>query len=163
VLMVGYHPMDNTPDGVLAHTFTSAGYQWMKVNGVEVGEIEVDAAVAGSVGVPTIFVTSDEAGVAEARRFMPWLETVATKRGLGWNLALSKHPKRAVAEIHDGARRAAERLAEMKLFTFEEPVTITIRHKRLESAQGASRSKSGWERIDPYTVQRKVERITDQF
>lgn len=163
VLMVGYHPMDNTPDGVLAHTFTSVGYQWMKINGVEVGEIEVDAACAGLLGVPLIFVASDEKGTAEARRFMPWVETVATKQGLGWNMALSKHPKRAVREIYEGAKRAAERLAEMKPFTFDEPVTITIRHKRLEAAQAASRSKQGWKRIDPYTVERTVERITDHF
>lgn len=163
VLMVCYHPMDNTPDGVLAHTFTSVGYQWMKINGVEVGEIEVDAAVAGTLGVPTIFVASDDKGVSEAKRFMPWIETVATKQGLGWNLALSKHPKRAVKEIYEGAKRAAERLGEMKPFTFETPITITIRHKRLESAQAASRSKQGWKRVDPYTVERTVEGITDQF
>ena len=32
---------------------------------------------------------------------------VATKQGLAWNAALSKHPKRAVKEIYEGAKRAA--------------------------------------------------------
>ena len=88
--------MDNTVDGVLAHSFSSTGYQYIKVNGVEVGEMAIDAALAGDHGVPCIFVASDDKGAAEAKRFMPWVETVATKQGLGWNMAISKHPARAV-------------------------------------------------------------------
>ena len=39
VLLIGYHPKDNMQEAVLAHTYNSSQYQWMKVNGVEVGEI----------------------------------------------------------------------------------------------------------------------------
>ena len=163
VLMIGYHPMDNTPDGVLAHTFSSTAFQWMKINGVEVGEIEIDAAFAGLKGVPLVFVASDDKGTAEAKRFMPWVETVATKQGLAWNAALSKHPKRAVKEIYEGAKRAVERIGEMKPFAFDMPATITIRYKRMEGAQGASRGKAGWKRLDGYTVERTIQSIEDQW
>jgi D-amino peptidase len=163
VLMVGYHPMDNTVDGVLAHSFSSKAYQWMKVNDVEVGEIEIDAACAGLAGVPLIFVASDDKGVTEAKRFMPWVEGVATKQGLAWNMALSKHPKRAVKDIYDGVARAVARIGEMKSFTFESPAKLTFRYKRLEGAQGAARNRQGWKRIDPYTVERTVQRIDEQW
>ena len=56
VLFIGYHAMDNTVDAVICHTFSSATYQYMKVNGVEVGEMEIDGAMAGELGVPLIFV-----------------------------------------------------------------------------------------------------------
>jgi D-aminopeptidase len=51
---------------------SSLRYQWMKVNGVEVGEIAIDAAVAGELGVPVIFVSSDSAGIKEAKEFLPY-------------------------------------------------------------------------------------------
>src|SRR5690348_15999589 len=66
---VGYHAMDNTAEAVIAHTFSSATFQWMKINGQEVGEMAIDAAIAGSMGVPLILCASDDKGVAEAKRF----------------------------------------------------------------------------------------------
>ena len=39
LLFIGYHARDNTIAAPLAHTFSSATYQWMKINGREIGEI----------------------------------------------------------------------------------------------------------------------------
>ena len=66
VVLVGYHAMDNTEDAVIAHSFSSASYQYMKVNGQEVGEMAIDAAMAGAHGVLIICVASDDKGVAES-------------------------------------------------------------------------------------------------
>jgi D-amino peptidase len=144
VLMIGYHAMEGTAGGVLAHTYSSPACQWIKVNGQEVGEIALDAAVAGERGAPVILVASDEAGCAEARRFLPWAETVSTKRGLGRNCAFSKHPLRAAEEIHQAVRLAASRLAEMKPFTFPPPIRMELRCKHvLQACKGRLRRK-GW-------------------
>lgn len=161
VLLIGYHPKDNTEDGVIAHTYSSRTYQWVKVNGVEMGEIGLDAAVAGEIGVPVIFVASDDKGVAEAREIMPWVETVATKQGFGWNAALSKHPKRVEREIYEAVKRAVSRLPEMRPFKLPKPIHVQIRYKRLEDAERATRGITVWRRIDPYTVETTFERITD--
>ncbi|MFB3894571.1 MAG: M55 family metallopeptidase [Phycisphaerae bacterium] len=163
VLMVGYHSKDNTPDAVMAHSFSSKTYQYMKVNGVEVGEIAIDAAAAGSMGVPAIFVSSDDKGVAEAKQFLPWVETVATKQGLGWNAAISKHPRRSAADIRAAAAAAVKRIREMKTFGFKEPITLEYRFKRMEEAQSAARSKSGWVRVDPYTVRKTIATLGEEF
>lgn len=163
VLLIGYHAMDNTVDGVIAHSFSSASYQWMKINGQEVGEMAIDGAVAGVYGVPVIFVASDDKGTAEAERFFPGVERVTTKQALGWNAAVSKHPLQVVDEISAGVRRATARLEEFKPFAFADPLTFEIRFKRLEAAQAASRSAAGWERIDAYTVRRTLASILDYF
>ncbi|GIV79208.1 MAG: hypothetical protein KatS3mg050_3602 [Litorilinea sp.] len=163
VALIGYHAMDNTQDAVICHSFSSASYQWMKINGQEVGEMAIDGAVAGERGVPVLFVASDDKGVAEARRFFPGVETVTTKQAFGWNAAISKHPKRVVAEIHEGVQRAVARLDTLQPFTFASPMTFQIRFKRLEAAQAASRNASGWERVDAYTVQRQLTSIQDYF
>ncbi len=161
VLLIGYHAMDNTADAVIAHTFSSKTYQWIKVNGTEVGEIALDAAVAGEWGVPVILVVSDDKGVAEAKRFLPWVETVTTKKAFGWNAAVSKHPKRVEREIYDAVRRAVLRLPEMQPFRFSSPVQVEIRYKRLEDAERMTRGATRWLRLDPYTVCTTFDRITD--
>ncbi|NLV91698.1 MAG: M55 family metallopeptidase [Firmicutes bacterium] len=163
VLMIGYHPMDNTVDGVLAHTFSSVAYQYIKINGVEVGEIAIDGAMAGERGVPLIFVASCDKGVTEAKKFMPWVETVTTKKGLGRNLALSMHPDRAAEAIYSGVERAVKGLAAMEPFTFAQPMTMQIRHKRLEGAQQLARSQTGWRLLDPYTTEKDLAKLSDYF
>jgi D-amino peptidase len=163
LLLVGYHAMDNTSDAVIAHTFNSSKYQSIKANGREIGEMAVDAAVAGRRGVPLIFVSSDDKGVAEAKAFFPWVGTVQTKLGLGWNAALSKHPVRVCEEIHAGVQRAVSRRREMQIFELGSPIEMEVRYKRLEFAQEASRCGAGWERVDAYTVCKRGETIEDFY
>ena len=159
VAFIGYHAMDNTIDGVMCHTFSSTSYQWKKVNGQEVGEMAIDGAVAGERGVPVVFCASDDKGTAEASCFFDGIETVATKQGMGWNAAVSKHPKRAVSEIYETIQKVVPKLDGCKPFTFESPLTLEIRYKRLEAAQSASRGFKRGERIDPYTVRHQLESI----
>lgn len=163
VVLIGYHAMDSTEDAVIAHSFSSATYQYMKMNGQEIGEMGIDGAVAGKLGVPVIFVASDDKGVAEAKRFFPNVETVTTKQALGWNAAISKHPQRVITEIHAGVQQAVARLGEMQPYRVDEPITYEIRFKRLEAAQAAARSGAGWQRLDAYTVQRTLNTLEDYY
>lgn len=163
VCLVGYHAMDNTVDGVICHSFSSATYQHIKVNGSEVGEMAIDAAVAGEQGIPVVFVASDDKGVKEAAEFFPKVETVTTKQAMGWNAAVSKHPKRVIAEIFEGAQKAVGNISNMEPFNFGNPIELEFRYKRIEAAEAASRGFKGGERIDPYTVRYRVERISDYY
>lgn len=163
VVFIGYHAMDNTEDAVIAHSFSSATYQYIKMNGQEVGEMAIDGAVAGGRGVPVIFVAGDDKCIAEARAFFPHIESIVTKQAMGWNAAISKHPKRTVSEIYQGVQKAVQRLGEMQPFRFDEPLTFEIRFKRLEMAQATARSAAGWQRVDAYTVQRKLETLEDYY
>ncbi len=162
VVFVGYHACDSTIDGVMCHTFSSQAYQHIKVNGRLVGELAMDAAVAGLHGVPPLFVASDDKAVAEAVDFFGPIETVTTKEALGWNCAVSKHPKRVIDEIFEGVQRAVARRGEMAPFRFDTPLDIELRYKRLEAAESASR-QHGWERVDAYTVRRRVDSVLKFF
>ena len=161
VLMVGYHAMEGTPGGVLAHSYSPHAYRWIKVNGREVGEMGLDAAVAGEFGVPALFVASDDRGCAEARDFMPWVETVTTKRGAGFNAAFSKHPARAVEEIYEGVRRSVAGLAEMKPLEFPVPLEMELRLKRFLQTCNFRLRRRGWRLVGPYTVRRTFESLKD--
>ena len=163
VAFVGYHAMDNTEDAVICHTFSSASYQYLKINGTEVGEMAIDGAVAGSRDVPVVFVASDDKGTAEAKAFFQGVETVTTKDALGWNAAISKHPQRAVAEIRSAAQAAAEHLDKFAPFRLTEPLSLEIRYKRIDAAQAASRGLKAGQRIDPYTVRWQLDSLADYF
>jgi D-amino peptidase len=163
LLFIGYHARDNTPGAPLAHTFSSATYQWIKLNGREIGELAVDAAVAGALGVPPLFVASDDKCVAEAREFFPGITTVTTKIGHGWNAALSKHPRRVLAEIEAAARQAAVNRAQMQPFSLPGPLEVEIRHKRIDTADEACLPVYGWTRVDAFTVRRTIAKLTDLF
>ena len=144
VLMIGYHAMAGTANAVLAHTYSSHVHLAIRVNGQEVGEIALDASVAGELGVPLIFVASDDKGCAEALHFMPWIETVATKQGFGRNCAYSKHPTVVEAEIYQSVRQAVDRLEKMKSFVFAHPVQIEIQFKKCIQMMKARVRRQGW-------------------
>lgn len=144
VLMVGYHAMEGTPNGVLAHTYSPSAYREIRVNGTPVGEIALDASVAGEFNVPLIFVSSDEKGCREALRFAPWCQTVATKKGYGRTCAFSKHPLVAEEEIYTKVGKAVQDIDKMRSFTFERPALVEIRFKRMIQALKARIRRQGW-------------------
>ncbi|MDF1552150.1 MAG: M55 family metallopeptidase [Deferrisomatales bacterium] len=144
VLMIGYHAMEGTPNAVLAHTYSPDAYKVIRVNGQPMGEMALDAAVAGELGVPLVFLASDDHGCGEAKRFMPWVETVETKQGMGRNCARSKHPAVAEEEIYTGVRKAVERIGEMQPLVFEKPVRVEIEFKRVVQAVKARVRRPGW-------------------
>ncbi len=144
VLMIGYHAMAGTVNGVLAHTYSSDAYHAIRVNGMEVGEIALDASVAGERKVPLIFVASDDKGCAESLEFMPWVKTVETKRGLGRHCAYSKHPAVVEKQIYGTVCVAVEELAQMKPFLFKNPVQIEIQFEQFIQLLKARIRRQGW-------------------
>ncbi len=134
VMFIGYHARENTPGAVLAHTYSSKAFQYYKLNGREVGEMEIDAAFAALKQVPVVLCSSDDCCIRQARESFPWAETVVTKQSLSWTSAVSKHPAAVCEEIREAVRRMAGRLPEMKCYCFSTPLSVEIRFKRMEEA-----------------------------
>jgi len=161
VLMIGYHAMEGAPGAVLAHTYSPDAYRAIRVNGQTVGEMALDAAVAGELGVPLLFVASDDKGCQEALNFMPWVETVATKQGFGRNCALSKHPTVAEEEIYQTVRRAVVRRKEMQPFTFTHPVRVEIEFKKCKQAAKALVRRQGWRLTGVKSIRTELSTMLD--
>ena len=83
LILLGYHAKALTPGGVLAHSYSSASIQGMWLNGREVGEIGVDAAIAAEHKVPVVMVSGDDKVAAEARAWIPGVVTCEVKKGTG--------------------------------------------------------------------------------
>ena len=152
VLMIGYHAMEGTSNAVLAHTYSPWAYKEIRANGQPVGEIALDASVAGEFGVPLIFISSDDKGCSEAKKFMPWIETVVTKIGFGRTCARSKHPSVAEDEIYQKVLQAVRNMDKMKPFVFDHPVQIEIRFRKMAQVVKARIRRTGWSFAGPLTL-----------
>ena len=60
VIFLGYHASTANMDGVRAHTFSSANITGLTLNGIEMSEGSMNAAIAGHFGVPVIMVSGDD-------------------------------------------------------------------------------------------------------
>lgn len=165
VLLLGYHPMADTYAGILSHTCSSVKYQYVKLNGISVGEIEIDAASAARLlNAPLIFAASDDKAISQVRKSMPWIKTVITKEALGRNLAVLKHPLRVVDEIYEEVKKAAADIKSMNLYDISDPVEVEMRFLRLEDAESLYKSKSkNVELIDPFTVRFTVKSFLELY
>ena len=154
VLLLGYHPMADTYAGILSHTCSSVTYQYLKMNGRSVGEIEIDAVSAARLlNAPVIFVASDDKGILQAKDALPWIRSVVTKEALGRNLAVLRHPRQVVKDIYDEVLAAAGSMDSMKLYDIEDPVEVEMRFLRLEDAEKVYKSRTrNAELLDPFTV-----------
>ena len=132
VVFIGYHSMEGTLGGVLAHTFNSKAVQYYKINGRYVGEIDVDTYIAAGMGVKTLFFAGDDKACAQAKASVHHIATVITKYGKGRNEADFRDNGELLAEIKETVARAVNEPHELKILTY--PATLEMSYKRIEDA-----------------------------
>ncbi|HEX9888405.1 MAG TPA: M55 family metallopeptidase, partial [Nitriliruptorales bacterium] len=79
-LFVGYHAAAGVEGGVLAHTYSSAVFADVRLNGASITEAELNAHVAAVHGVPVGLVTGDDHVCRVAADRLPGVRTVEVKR-----------------------------------------------------------------------------------
>ncbi|NEE07215.1 M55 family metallopeptidase, partial [Streptomyces sp. SID7499] len=77
-LFVGYHVRAGEGPGVLAHTMNGEILD-VRVAGRSLGEIGLNAAMAGHLGVPVVLLSGDDAACAEMNDLVPAAVTVPVK------------------------------------------------------------------------------------
>jgi D-amino peptidase len=146
---IGYHGQAGTGGSVIDHTYTDKVYQ-VRVNGRAVGELALNAAVAGCYGTPVAFASGDNTLAAEAREFLgDQVGTVAVKQAISRYAARSLSPERARAAIRAGVADALKR--PHPVFTFGSPVTFETDYARSVHADMAE-LLPGAERVGARTV-----------
>jgi len=104
--MVGLHAMQHVPGALLAHSYLRE-YDAIFLNGRKVGEIGIEAALAGEQGIPLVLVTGDDMGCAEAERLIPGVTTCAVKKSLGSGEAICYPPSMTGYMLCRAAEKAA--------------------------------------------------------
>lgn len=128
-LFIGYHAKKGTPQGILDHTISSVVIDSITVNGLEVGETAINAAIAGYHGVPCIFLSGDQAVTQEATALIPGIVTVAVKEAVSRTAAKCLNPRTAQRLITQGVTDALMKKASITPFTFTPPITVGVTYR----------------------------------
>ena len=150
-VFVGYHSMKGTLRGVLSHTFSGRAIESLRINGMEVGETAMNAAIAGYHGVPLVFVSGDLAVTREAKALNPEIEVVAVKEAVSRTAAKCLNPARARELIREKVTRALEKRKSIEPFSFEPPIEVLVRYTNARMADAVGFMSSA-ERVDGKTI-----------
>ena len=157
-VFIAYHSGTANPAGVRAHTMSSASLAGVKVNGRELPEAGVNALIAGHFGVPVVFVSGDDAAVAETRSLVGEIDAVVVKRAISFHSANTMTPKASQAAIRAGVKGALERRAGRRPFTMPAPYALELTFKNYRPAEmlaylpGARRVSSHSVRLEARNV-----------
>ena len=134
-LFVGYHAMAGTADGSICHTYMGR-IASVKVNGLAVGEIGLNLALAGACGVQVAALSGDRAACNEILALDPEMETAAVKTSIGAYAAHCLHPKRCRDLIFKAVRKGLDGVGQRRPYLVQAPVTLEV---GLTTASGADR------------------------
>lgn len=138
VIFIGYHTWAGSFDGVLDHTYSSASVYSVRVNGIEMGEAQVNALIAGYFGVPVVMVAGDENFCIQAREtFGDYLVTAAVKQAIGRTAANTLTPEVAQDLIREKVREALQHTDRAKPKLPETSTTFDVEFLYSSQAQSA--------------------------
>lgn len=150
-IFVGYHASTTNPNGVRAHTFSSATLADVRMNGVSMPEAGLNAAIAGHFNVPVVMISGDDAIVKEAKTLLPDIEGATVKWAYGFHSARTLTPEAACGRIRETARRAVARAKDVKPYRLKEPVDLDLRFKNYRPAELLA-YLPGIERLDAHAI-----------
>ena len=125
VLFVGYHARSGAGPAVLAHTISDAVLD-VRLDGRSVGEIGLNAALAGFHGAPVVLISGDDVACAELLELVPGAATVAVKQALGQAAAIALHPDEARERLHRVAAKAIRRHDQVPLLVMPGPLKVEV-------------------------------------
>ncbi|MBE7477175.1 MAG: M55 family metallopeptidase [Ignavibacteriales bacterium] len=120
-MYIGYH----TPAGVtgqLSHTLAGNLFYAIRMNGQVCGEFDLNAAVAGELGVPSVFITGDDRLEQYIKARYPQVHALAVKEYRGRNCSLASHPSVVQERIRAGAASALAARRKIRPIKVKNPV-----------------------------------------
>ena len=135
VIFIGYHAGTTNPQGVRAHTFSSAKLADVRLNNVSMSEGSFNAAVAGHFNVPVIMVSGDDAAVKEVTAVVGDIEGAVVKWNYGFHSAKTMMPEAAYDLIRAKVKTAMGRIKSFKPYKVKTPVQLDVRFKNYRPSE----------------------------
>lgn len=167
MILHGFHGMAGS-GGVLAHSF----YPFPKniwVDDLKIGEIALNIASFGEIGVPTVMVTGDIVAIDEARELVPnihgtvvkWpLKEKANIGALSIRKAISLSPMKAQDKIKEAALKAMSNIDSIKPFTLPNQFDLKVEYVESKYAERNSNAP-GVKRLDDVTITKRCNGLAD--
>jgi D-amino peptidase len=151
VIFLGYHASTTNPQGVRAHTMSSANLADVRLNGVSMPEAGLNAAIAGHFNVPVIMISGDDAIVKEAGALLGGIEGAVVKWAYGFHSARTLMPEAAYELIRQKVKQAMGRIKDFKPYKIKAPIQLDVRFKNYRPSEVLS-YLSIIERTDSHSV-----------
>lgn len=151
VIFIGYHTATTNPQGVRAHTISSARLADVRLKGISVSEAGLNAAIAGHFNVPVIMVSGDDAVVKETQTLLGNVEGAVVKWASGFHSAKTLMPEAAQQLIREKAKKAVERIKEFRPYKVATPIQLDVRFKNYRPSEVLS-YLSIVERTDAHSI-----------
>jgi D-amino peptidase len=151
VIFLGYHTGTTNPQGVRAHTMSSANLADVRLNGVSMPEAGLNAAIAGHFNVPVIMISGDDAIVKEATALLGDIDGAVVKWAYGFHSARTLMPEAAYELIRRKVKQAIGRIKDFKPYKLKTPVHLDVRFKNYRPSEVLS-YLSIIERTDSHSV-----------
>jgi len=151
MMVVGQHSKAATAKGHLCHSFSYTEMIDLWLNGISMGELGLRMALAGSFGVPTIFVSGDSAACEEALALVGEIITAPVKEGLGRQAAIHLPPPRAAELIRRRAVEAVRNRDRIPPLGIQPPFELKIRYLDTGIIDRMA-PVAGIERLDAQTI-----------
>jgi D-amino peptidase len=148
---IGYHSKKGTMNGILSHTISGRVIDSVTINGVEVGETGINAAIAGYHDVPVILVSGDLSVNVEAKEIIPDIVTVQVKKAISRQAAHCLSPKKSRELIKQGVKESLKKIGTIGPFAFKSPIQIDAKYANAVMADAVGFMPSSV-RIDGRTV-----------
>jgi len=150
--LIGYHAKAGTEDAILDHTISGSVVRAVRVNGAELPELGLNAAIAGYYGVPVVLVSGDTAVCRQAGEILGKdVVTVAVKEAYGRLAAKLVPMGEARRLIKAGVKDALGKLGRVKPFKIASPYNFELGyHVSAQADMGAM--IPGAKRIDARTL-----------
>jgi len=116
IMMIGYHAMAETEGGLLTHTYDYS-MKKLYLNGILMGEIGMEAAIAGCYKVPLIMISGDSKAIEEGEALLGNFEKAVVKYAINEHSALCLPTSVTKDVIKESAKRAAQKIEEFKPYT----------------------------------------------
>ena len=147
-LFVGYHARMGTQAATMDHTYFGGSIARVLLNGQEVGEPELNAAVAGHYGVPVVFLSGDRTVCTMVKESIgSWVETAIVKTAIGRMVAECLHPDVTHPLIQAGVRAGLEGRNSARPIKGTTPTRIEVEFFSTDMADSAAICP-GVERLD---------------
>lgn len=135
LFFVGHHGREGGDvRAVINHTLAGICVTELKVNGTVVGETQLNARVAGDFGVPALFISGDDAYVAEVKEDLPDVEAAIVKWGIDRYAAKLLPPAKTQLLIREKAQAAMKLVGSVKPARLKGPVTFDVTFKNTAQA-----------------------------
>lgn len=137
-VFIGFHGSEWAAGAVRGHTISSARLLGVRLNGTEVSEGMMNAAVAGEFGVPVALVSGDRIAVTQLQQVAPSAEGAIVKEPYGYHSAMTVTPARGQAMIRDAAKRAMAKLGSLRPYRVSAPIALEVGFKLTIDAERAA-------------------------